>query len=81
MIGFGQGAVKNSHRVLLCVSEIVGSTLVSVELVVDGADSGPALDADALCYDIFSTIVSCVGFGLNFWSFRFLCSAWISVCQ
>ena len=36
-------------------------TLVSVELLVDGADSGPALDAVALCYDIFSSIVSSVG--------------------
>ena len=41
-------------------------TLVSVELVVDGADSGPALDAVALCYDIFSTIVSCIGFCVFF---------------
>ena len=51
------GPVRNCGR----RKDTRGITLVSVELLVDGADSGPALDAVALCYDIFSSIVSSVG--------------------
>ena len=37
-------------------------TLISLELLGDGADSDPALDAVAQCYDIFFTFVSGIGF-------------------